>query len=615
MLNSTYASLSLPSPPSLPHRRRQFAHLNMKFAPLLLACLAAAADTRDGFLWTIDHAVASGSSSASIDTHSASAIIARRRGLTSSRQLGSVNAVNLQELEYYGGWQQPLLAGSDITGPGKLFIRILGYDGGFEGLASAPVPDLWIESPTSALKTDFSARDRQAEAICEYVVPPSRNQPNSKGVEVVFSYPAEKDIGCLAASEIPTIPLVLTLYSVLPESGAGVPDSIQSLIRILKHLSATQGLESTLLLLPSKLVAEKAQKRSTETPLDLHLEPTLSPVEYSSPVYGQASNLTLPDVVPQCFASKAACTNTTNACSGHGQCYAASASCFKCRCSATVERVYDDGSKKTVQWGGNACEKKDVSVPFIIFASFGLVFTALVVGGIGLLFSIGSEALPSVLSAAPLSSSTFTMAEKSKLLTFEGNAPTVARFAAFADYVVEYQGVQAAYFEWADSYDSKDWTRLSKILAPSLRIDYRSFLNKLWPAMPAAEFIAMISSKQVLGDKTLKTQHFLGASKYEKVADDEIIGWHQLYVPHQRYTDETLSKVAVQGHAHSTNQHWYKKVDGVWKFAGLDPDIRWFEHDFDKVFAEGRENLGDNEAKEDAERASGVPPTEEAAPK
>ena len=45
--------------------------------------------------------------------------------------------------------------------------------------------------------------------------------------------------------------------------------------------------------------------------------------------------------------------------------------------------------------------------------------------------------------------------------------------------------------------------------------------------------------------------------------------------------------------AHSTNKHWYKKVDGVWKFAGLAPDIRWFEYDFDKVFEEGRKQHGD----------------------
>jgi len=170
----------------------------------------------------------------------------------------------------------------------------------------------------------------------------------------------------------------------------------------------------------------------------------------------------------------------------------------------------------------------------------------------------------------------------------------------------DYQGVLTAYFEWSDSYDTKDWKRLEKIIAPTLRIDYRSFLNKIWEAMPAEEFIGMISSPLVLGDKTLMTQHFCGASKYEKVSDDEIIGWHQLRVPHQRYKDETRSEVLMKGHAHSTNQHWYKKVDGEWKFAGLNPDIRWGEYDFDRVFESGRESFGD-EAKEEAGVAHGVP--------
>lgn len=95
--------------------------------------------------------------------------------------------------------------------------------------------------------------------------------------------------------------------------------------------------------------------------------------------------------------------------------------------------------------------------------------------------------------------------------------------------------------------------------------------------MDAGEYIQMVSSPLVLGDKTLMTQHFCGASRFEKVSDDEIIGWHQLRVPHQRYKDETRSEVTMKGHAHSTNQHWYKKIDGQWKFAGLNPDIRWGE--------------------------------------
>jgi scytalone dehydratase len=113
--------------------------------------------------------------------------------------------------------------------------------------------------------------------------------------------------------------------------------------------------------------------------------------------------------------------------------------------------------------------------------------------------------------------------------------------------------------------------------------------------MPASEFIAMASDPKVLGNPLLKTQHFIGGTKWEKVSEDEIIGWHQLRVPHQKYTDETMSEVAVKGHAHSTNQHWYKKVDGEWKFAGLNPNIRWSEFDFDKVFEEGRQELGEKD--------------------
>jgi scytalone dehydratase len=107
--------------------------------------------------------------------------------------------------------------------------------------------------------------------------------------------------------------------------------------------------------------------------------------------------------------------------------------------------------------------------------------------------------------------------------------------------------------------------------------------------MPAAEFLQMASDPKVLGNPILKTQHFIGGSKWEKVSDTEVIGWHQLRVPHQRYTDSSMKEVAVKGHAHSTNKHWYKKIDGVWKFAGLSPDIRWGEFDFDKIFEEGRE--------------------------
>lgn len=116
--------------------------------------------------------------------------------------------------------------------------------------------------------------------------------------------------------------------------------------------------------------------------------------------------------------------------------------------------------------------------------------------------------------------------------------------------------------------------------------------------MPADEFITMISDVHVLGNPLLRTQHFFGMSRWERVSDTEVVGYHQLRVPHQVYTDASLADVAVKGHAHSANTHWYRKVDGVWKFAGLCPEIRWFEYDFDKVFAGGRDQFGDESATE-----------------
>lgn len=62
-------------------------------------------------------------------------------------------------------------------------------------------------------------------------------------------------------------------------------------------------------------------------------------------------------------------------------------------------RYNDDGTTKSVQWGGTACEKKDISVEFWLFASFGVAMTALVAGGIGMLYSMGAEELPSVIGA------------------------------------------------------------------------------------------------------------------------------------------------------------------------------------------------------------------------
>ena len=94
----------------------------------------------------------------------------------------------------------------------------------------------------------------------------------------------------------------------------------------------------------------------------------------------------------------------------------------------------------------------------------------------------------------------------------------------------------------------------------------------------------MISSDGFLGDPLVKTQHLLGATEWERISDTEVIGHHQLRAAHLRFTDATMQRVDRRGHSHATNEHFYRKVDGVWKFAGLRPTVRFNEYDFEKIF-------------------------------
>ncbi|KAF3390862.1 Scytalone dehydratase [Talaromyces pinophilus] len=156
-------------------------------------------------------------------------------------------------------------------------------------------------------------------------------------------------------------------------------------------------------------------------------------------------------------------------------------------------------------------------------------------------------------------------------------------------------GCQTALFEWAESYDTKDWDRLAKCVAPTVRIDYRAFLNKLWEAMPVDDFVKMASDPHVLGNPKVKTQHFIGAQKWTKISDDEMIAKHQMRVAHQKYRDEKFTEVALKGHGYGACTTTFRKIDGVWKWAGLTPEIRWHEYDLDKIFHEGEEKFGEKE--------------------
>jgi scytalone dehydratase len=105
-----------------------------------------------------------------------------------------------------------------------------------------------------------------------------------------------------------------------------------------------------------------------------------------------------------------------------------------------------------------------------------------------------------------------------------------------------------------------------------------------WEAISADDFLALVSSLKFLGNERIKTQHFIGATKWVQIGGEEIHGYHQMRVAHHKYVDTDFKEVEYAGHAHGKATTRYRVIDGVWKFAGLEPEVRWGEHDLDKIF-------------------------------
>lgn len=117
--------------------------------------------------------------------------------------------------------------------------------------------------------------------------------------------------------------------------------------------------------------------------------------------FGIHSNL-----APVCHSSNSSCAEATNDCSGHGYCYlkhgsgdeGSTGNCYACRCQQTVVRK-SDGTTQKVQWGGPACEKKDISSPFFLIFGVSVLVIVTVGSAVGMLFGMGQEELPSVIAA------------------------------------------------------------------------------------------------------------------------------------------------------------------------------------------------------------------------
>ncbi|KAF2836337.1 hypothetical protein M501DRAFT_997096 [Patellaria atrata CBS 101060] len=140
-----------------------------------------------------------------------------------------------------------------------------------------------------------------------------------------------------------------------------------------------------------------------------------SPVDSDVPASAESSgparppvngSLPLRGILPSCFSTKRACEKATLNCTGHGHCYEKYNSkgdddkvCFTCACTIPEVRTNKDGTKKTTTFGGPACQKKNVVMPFWLLAGFTVFLVFMISWGVGLLYNMGNEELPSVIGA------------------------------------------------------------------------------------------------------------------------------------------------------------------------------------------------------------------------
>ncbi|KAJ4988063.1 arsenate reductase [Stagonosporopsis vannaccii] len=382
-----------------------------------LYCTAASA--KNGHVFTFDASETHAAPASSpIDPETARLILAQRLGLSRFHSIKDADAEAIKNINVYGGRQQKLFGEEADTSRAQLLVWL--EDAG-EGLVSklrdASTASFEISSPPSQADNDRLIDDFiiQAESL------PKLADPTAK----TYSASIEADSALSGLKKTALYNDYLTVFR------ADKKDETESTILqdVLPGL-ARRGLDITVVAMPpysanSKrrvvspygtyevppTVEARRNRQSPEALLSFTPEPSTSPkAEYPDledfPVFisEKKSNGTVRGILPPFFNSLASCEKTTLNCSGHGECKLlhkaqdkTQQDRFGCACSPTV--IGKGNSRKVTNWAGPACQKKDISTPFWLFVGTGVMLAFLISTIIGMMYSIGSEELPSVIGA------------------------------------------------------------------------------------------------------------------------------------------------------------------------------------------------------------------------
>lgn len=158
---------------------------------------------------------------------------------------------------------------------------------------------------------------------------------------------------------------------------------------------------------PANPLRKRAPILPSESPLRAEDSVSTSPLTPLQPRPPPAG------LLPACFPSLSSCLSQTSNCTSHGSCTlkfttsntgssggsgGTPQECWACACTPTIHRDSDE-RVTTTYWGGPACQKRDVSVPFWMLAGLGTGLVFLVGFAVGEVWGMGKEELPGVIGA------------------------------------------------------------------------------------------------------------------------------------------------------------------------------------------------------------------------
>lgn len=188
-------------------------------------------------------------------------------------------------------------------------------------------------------------------------------------------------------------------------------NDLEAIMRTLAAAASEGKQQVTAVLSPDALVSRKpmqslrSRHNKKEETSTKPFSQTSDRQESFSRAFGQHESVQS-TLLPVCYASNSTCVDATNNCSGHGVCYkkytakneGAARNCFACKCFET-RVVKGDGKVQKIQWGGPACQKRDISSPFFLVAGVTVSVVVAVTMAVCMLFSTGQDELPSVIGA------------------------------------------------------------------------------------------------------------------------------------------------------------------------------------------------------------------------